>query len=52
MQVIKAFESHYSIIFYFTISKIYFINYTILFYHIPNILTFILQITIQHIKII
>ena len=31
------------IVFYFTISKNYFINYIIPFYDTPNILTFILQ---------
>ena len=40
---IRASPSQNSIIFYFTIFKNYFINYTIQFYNIPNISTFILQ---------
>ena len=35
-----------SILFYFTISKIYFINYTILFYNTTNISTFIFLCTV------
>ena len=40
---IRASPSQNSIIFYFTIFKNYFINYTIQFYNIPNISSFILQ---------
>ena len=39
--VLRAFTSANSIIFYFTISKTYFINYTIPFSNTPNIPTFI-----------
>ena len=39
---IRVSPSQNSIIFYFTIFKNYFINYTIQFYNIPNISTFIL----------
>jgi len=38
--MIRAFTVGNAIIFYFTISKNYFINYTIPFYNIPNILFF------------
>ena len=38
----KVFTVENSILFYFTVSKSYFINYTILFYNMLNILTFIL----------
>ena len=42
LNTVRAFPSNNSIIFYFTISKNYFINYAIPFYNTLNILTFIL----------
>ena len=42
LYTVRAFPSDNSIIFYFTISKNYFINYAIPFYNTLNILTFIL----------
>ena len=47
---LRAFSFGNSIIFYFIISKNYFINYTIPFYNTPNISIF--YFTIQYIKII
>ena len=39
--LIRAFTMGSAILFYFTISKSYFISYTIPFYNTPNIPTFI-----------
>ena len=39
--LIRAFTMGNAILFYFTISKSYFISYTIPFYNTPNIPTFI-----------
>ena len=47
---LRAFPSGNSILFYFIISKSYFISYTIPFYNTPNISIF--YFTMQHIKII